>query len=1389
MSITNAQRDRLRTHPHLVKIYLSVLKPTSVVCDTIVGGPARGDRTISLSGVPVSGNLANAVIRQTVLVGTSCGDASVAKRRLRGFNAGANTIDVDENSVEWANGQFVTIITNYELWPRYPRILTVAPWTFYKDYGLTYAAEANPNEDINPVAIAGAHQVGFLDGGTITFDLDASDSYALASGAAITGYTWSCTGGAIANPNVAVTTITFNAAGTYWLTLQVTDGTKTATTRRVLFVHDRTGSNAPYTEFEFESHPQGDWERGGWETSIKVRGDATATDFPDGALVVVWYESWYAGIQEEIGGNTLFAGYVRRDSTTVDWNTGHVSFEATTIEALLRQHMMFSISLQAPTGEDGHVLPRSPETWYEFDRNNLTVATAIHHLWYWHSTLFGIADVFLPTSNTLLLYACDDFERGDLYSQADIFARQHGIFAHVVCNKQGQLHVEEDVNMLDVAGRGAVPLVWNGGLQETDRREDTEFVRRQEKETALVHLSGFSFDGATPTAIVSKAPGDAPEAIGGDTRGYERQVLEDQAQSNELAGRALAVDNDGFREIRIKFAGAYQGALDVVPQEWLELTLGAGDTPRGIVWVAQNMVCRNVQTEVDTERGALLTNGVFVREAGGPDGVTGDYPTEPPTPPDDDPPIDPPGWPPYTETGALVAFDEDEGCWYRAPGASDWVERDAGLPAGAVDDDNQGGWDPWWFTPEKQGTTDPAFAILFRCQDAHIYRSINCGVTWAEVTPTENPPNFYSDTPAPTMADVIFVQRADNIHNNGHHYFLARWQNVGGLYRGAILKTTDDCVSWTWYSLGRSSSPAAFAATKTDGLYRSDDFVYSPGDPTWEIQGQTPFTINMFAVDMETGLFQACINNTDEIWVRHHATYGDSDWHKVLDLVSAAALVAPGGMSWLMGAYINSELPGHMYTLGRGRIAGRNTLYLLKSTDYGVSWVARFISDTASYDFPFASLGVGRVGGGEPPGQVLYVFIYRAAPVSRNVNYSIDEGDTWASKDVLSGWPDTTAYITADPTDQSVSYVSQENAASDLARAEGITAGYLTIRTGAALRWDRAWISAIDSKYIRIVHVNTQLLYRSEDYGVNWTDIAISSWSACVWASDSIPSHIATGQNANGTVGVPHIIRSTDDNGVTWYWKGGANANIAGTGGGDSIPYDCGGLATHGLFIMEAESLYPIWMDVDTEDGTIIWITTWKSGRLYLERRQTSDLALLGLTQLGIATQTQLLSRELIAYPHTPLGDHDYVVVFGRMVDPGDVNSLQHIILTTDGAATFASIINDWAANICSAFLAGADDGGGNRIYTAIRDADAGAPADLYRGTNTVVYVSVVPFGNDRGVLVDALTMSQDGTGLACGADAAGAIMVVFTEDPFTTWADITDSYPVIGAVRSLTYL
>jgi hypothetical protein len=208
----------------------------------------------------------------------------------------------------------------------------------------------------------------------------------------------------------------------------------------------------------------------------------------------------------------------------------------------------------------------------------------------------------------------------------------------------------------------------------------------------------------------------------------------------------------------------------------------------------------------------------------------------------------------------------------------------------------------------------------------------------------------------------------------------------------------------------------------------------------------------------------------------------------------------------------------------------------------------------------------------------------------------------------------------------------------------------------------------------------------------------------------------------------------------------------------------------------------PIWMDVDSEDGSILYLTAWKgTDELVLQTWDTTLMAVSNEISLGACTIGELNAKTYWAAPYTPPFNQDYVYAFGRMNAPDGLANPEHIIESNDGALTFASVENGWGADYCGAFRAeGSTDGA--RTFYAIRNI-AAAAAKLHVGLEATTYRIDTAFV--AGVWVDALTVNPDGQ-VAVGSDGTNDIEII--EAPWTAWTDITDSYPG-AATQSLTYL
>jgi hypothetical protein len=223
----------------------------------------------------------------------------------------------------------------------------------------------------------------------------------------------------------------------------------------------------------------------------------------------------------------------------------------------------------------------------------------------------------------------------------------------------------------------------------------------------------------------------------------------------------------------------------------------------------------------------------------------------------------------------------------------------------------------------------------------------------------------------------------------------------------------------------------------------------------------------------------------------------------------------------------------------------------------------------------------------------------------------------------------------------------------------------------------------------------------------------------------------------------------------------------------------------------------PIWADVGSESGDVVWMTVWKeapdsSTNLYLQKRSADDLTLIEDIVLGNCTMDQLDDRELFAFPMTPLGDEDTCYVAGRMSEPHKNDEethagIVHILVTRDGAATTEIVESGWGDDYCGAFQA-AELKNGQRVLTAVRNV-AGAAAELYRGADPgglePLPRSALPFQ----VNVDALTIHVRDRVAVGGMAEADGLLVLYALSPYTEWNDVTLNLPTDGEIRSLTYI
>lgn len=742
---------------------------------------------------------------QELWVGTSAGDDDIGRLRIRSITSGdggvTGTVVVARNALEFSNNLFLTFKHTYPLKPKYPLIqgppLTA---TFYKDGDITYSGQ---NNNTNPVCIAGENRAGFIDATLGYFEITSQlpNSYVTKSGATIVSYNavaFPTTGVTInVNAGTGVGYIRFATEGIYWVKWSVADDNgQSQHTFRWYYAHTTSRTSTHYPDYQFDiTQISGDWNRGGWETGITMHDEAALDEIPDKTPVILWQVASYNDTEENItflpdSSNTIINGYVRKEKVEQDISDGlgDVDFQIQTIDALLKNHYMFSVSLAARS---------SPSQWYEYN-SNLTIGNALHHFWKWHSTLFEVTDVFLGTDSLLRAYA--EMEDGNLYTMADDLSRNKSIRAHVVCDKGNRVHLVYDIQLLRDTERALLSVVQS--IEKSDRGDTITITREPYNRTAFVKTSGFSFTGTFSstgcpdppcpdvTPLCASAPGILPSDEGANVSDFDRQTFEDQTHANEMAGRFFAQINREYPEVRIDFPGNYLGVLEVMLEEFWTISLSTTDSVREIVWTNKNLILRTVTARFDVEKGTLVCSAVFEPEQDGFDGVAG-YCLDDIPEPAGDPTVS------LESTFEVAAFDDAGSCYVKSAG--NWVVKNGSLTGSNILD-HHGDQDPFWRSASKQNSTNPALAIMIKCNTGKIYRTTNEGTTWSDVTPTTNPPNSAGDTPSPGPDDLTYEQYEGDTITINRHYVAAN-QSVGGEWRSWIYMTDDDWATDNWVAI------------------------------------------------------------------------------------------------------------------------------------------------------------------------------------------------------------------------------------------------------------------------------------------------------------------------------------------------------------------------------------------------------------------------------------------------------------------------------------------------------------------------------------------------------------------------------------------------------------
>jgi len=376
-----------------------------------------------------------------------------------------------------------------------------------------------------------------------------------------------------------------------------------------------------------------------------------------------------------------------------------------------------------------------------------------------------------------------------------------------------------------------------------------------------------------------------------------------------------------------------------------------------------------------------------------------------------------------------------------------------------------------------------------------------------------------------------------------------------------------------------------YLQTDNKGVFYTEDFVIAPdnigGVPTWATVNtglNLAFGARGFRGDsFNPAKYQYSLME-DALYRRTDA----GNWVSKLTLAQACTLVGtdqPDNCEFGEdGLTCNINKDGYVAVIFRGNhsTVGLSKVALIYSDDHGDTWDYHLVvqSSAIASRRPF-SLVVGAYKGSSPyaAGTVIYVGVEFGGHV--NIYVSVDDGVTW------SYWEHGLGIfrhdIMVDPNDQSRVFIGGKDlyevwVSTDHGQAYTKYDANASGDLGEPRSYYHLSVCVDSYKTVRVGSTDTsQFIHRTRTDGADWLettpqyrpkDLKIS----LLQASPDLLYLLAAddGVAADGY----HTIWASDNEGEVMVPKSGANCHIMDTGGGDSIPYNHGGI--RGILQLEA---------------------------------------------------------------------------------------------------------------------------------------------------------------------------------------------------------------------------
>ena len=297
--LTDTELQYVRSDQQASALFLAFPESHTIFAAQLDGTPSSLDQVVQIGYRDVTTGAYGDIPEQSTLwVGSSAGLYDLGICRIRKA-ADATYLYIGEtSSINFADGDYLTIVDDFLPWVRVRRNKTVDPITLYMDWDIDFGTQysaPNPVANLGPDAIINVTDYTISGGSPASIMFDGSGSFvpdlsgldtwswgALGSDISVAG------GGSTQNPTFSVT-----AAGTYkiYCDLTATNG-KTTRAWRTLVAYDLT--HPPVNQFNLTQMPTCDRDNdGGWSFTVRMYDQAAIATVKDRQQVILFARDWY----------------------------------------------------------------------------------------------------------------------------------------------------------------------------------------------------------------------------------------------------------------------------------------------------------------------------------------------------------------------------------------------------------------------------------------------------------------------------------------------------------------------------------------------------------------------------------------------------------------------------------------------------------------------------------------------------------------------------------------------------------------------------------------------------------------------------------------------------------------------------------------------------------------------------------------------------------------------------------------------------------------------------------------------------------------------------------------------------------------------------------------